>query len=272
MISINEIDLNSPNIFFTFGNEYNEYILGNDELLLVKGESIDKSKERDEFNSNKDSTKETFPKENNKKEIQSEKVQKKEHKNMGRKRKNSQLTWDHNKNMDDNVRRKIKHLFIKNLLQFINEKIKEKYQSFVGKGVFIKQLLIINQKQIDDATVLFNRELLNKSIGDIFSENISTRYTKYPLSHNRNLINSLRNEKDINRKNYFNNLFDLSFMESLEHFRKSKVIEELNGMKTFDLIKQDFKDDEDYLKILDYSIENYEKILYYKRIRKQKKR
>ena len=102
--------------------------------------------------------------------------------------------------MDDNVRRKIKHLFIKNLLQFINEKIKEKYQSFVGKGVFIKQLLIINQKQIDDATVLFNRELLNKSIGDIFSENISTRYTKYPLSHNRNLIQSLRNEKDVNIK------------------------------------------------------------------------
>ncbi len=269
MISIDEIDLNSPNIFLPFDKEY---IFGNDELVLVKDEDIDKSQERNEFNSNKDSTKGTFPKENNKKEIQSEKVQKKEHKNMGRKKKNSQLTGGHDKYMDDNVRRKIKHLFIKNLLQFINEKIKEKYQSFVGKGVFIKQLLIINQKQIDDATVLFNRELLNKSIGDIFSENISTRYTKYPLSHNRNLINSLRNEKDINRKNYFNNLFDLSFMESLEHFRKSKVIEELNGMKTFDLIKQDFKDDENYLKILDYSIENYEKILYYKRIRKQKKR
>ena len=268
MISIDEIDLNSPNIFLPFDKEY----IGNDELVLVKDEDIDKSQERNEFNSNKDSTKETFPKENNKKEIQSEKAQKKEHKNMGRKKKNSQLTGGHDKYMDDNVRRKIKHLFIKNLLQFINEKIKEKYQSFVGKGVFIKQLLIINQKQIDDATVLFNRELLNKSIGDIFSENISTRYTKYPLSHNRNLINSLRNEKDINRKNYFNNLFDLSFMESLEHFRKSKFIEELNGMKTFDLIKQDFKDDEDYLKILDYSIENYEKILYNKRIRKQKKR
>ena len=87
--------------------------------------------------------------------------QKKQHKNLGRKKKNSQLTGGHDKYMDDNVRRKIKHLFIKNLLKFINKKIKEKYQSFVGKGVFIKQLLIINQKQIGDATVLFNRELLN---------------------------------------------------------------------------------------------------------------
>ena len=56
MISIDEIDLNSPNIFLPFDKEY---IFGNDELVLVKGESIDKSKERDEFNSNKDSTKET---------------------------------------------------------------------------------------------------------------------------------------------------------------------------------------------------------------------
>ena len=89
IISIDEIDLNSPNIFLPFDKEY---IFGNDELVLVKDEDIDKSQERNEFNSNKDSTKGTFPKENNKKEIQSEKDQKKEHKNMGRKKKNSQLT------------------------------------------------------------------------------------------------------------------------------------------------------------------------------------
>ena len=41
-------------------------------------------------------------------------------------------------------------------------------------------------------------------------------------------------------------------------------------MKTFDWIKQDFEDDEDYLKILEYSIKNYEVILLYnKRIKKR---
>ena len=38
MISIDEIDLNSPNIFLPFDKEY----IGNDELVLVKDEDIDK--------------------------------------------------------------------------------------------------------------------------------------------------------------------------------------------------------------------------------------
>ena len=44
-------------------------------------------------------------------------------------------------------------------------------------------------------------------------------------------------------------------------------------MKTFNSIKQDLKDkeEEDYIKMLDYFIQNYEIILYNQRIRKQKK-
>ena len=86
--------------------------------------------------------------------------------------------------MGDNIIRKIKHLITKILLNFINDKINEKYQSSVGRGVFIKQLVIINQKQIDNATVLFNKDFLKKSIGDIFSVEISTRYKNYSSSHN----------------------------------------------------------------------------------------
>ena len=58
--------------------------------------------------------------------------------------------------------------------------------------------------------------------------------------------------------NYFNKLFNLTFMDTLDHFRKNKdkVIDELKGMKTFDSIKQDFKDDEDYLD--DFSFDGVE--------------
>ena len=101
-----------------------------------------------------------------------------------------------------------------------------------------------------------------------------TRYTKYPLSNNKNLIDFFKkNEQDINRKNYFNKLFNLSFKDALNHFRESKDIEVLKGMKTFNSIKQDLKDkeEEDYIKMLDYFIQNYEIILYNQRIRKQKK-
>ena len=250
----------------------NEYSLPNEESFVVPDKGVDKNQEKNEFNSNNDSTKETYPNGNNEKEIKSGKVQKKENKNMGRKKKNSLLTGEHNKYMLDNIRRKIKHLITKISLKFINEKIREKYQSFLGDGVFIKQLLIINSKQLDDSTVDFNRKLLTKSIGDFFSDKISTRYKKYPLSHNKYLINALKNEKDINIKNYFNNLFNLSFMDIVNHFRKSEVIEELNGMETFDSIKHIFKDDEEYLQMLDYSIQNYETILKNQKIRTVKKK
>jgi len=207
-----------------------------------------------------------------KKKSNQKKLKRKSIKIWGEK-KNSQLTCAHDKYMDDNIIRKIKHLITKILLKFINDKIREKYQSFVGRGVFIKQLVIINQKQIDNATVLFNRDFLKKSIDDIFSVEISTRYKNYSSSHNKNLIDYLKNEEeDDNKRNYFNKLFNLTFMDTLDHFRKNKVIEELNGMQTFDSIKLDFKDDEEYLKMLEYYIKNYEIILNNQRIRSGKKR
>jgi len=61
-------------------------------------------------------------------------------------------------------------------------------------------------------------------------------------------------------------------MDILNHFRKSEVIEELNGMETFDSIKHIFKDDKEYLQMLDYSIQNYETILKNQRIRNVKKK
>ena len=42
-------------------------------------------------------------------------------------------------------------------------------------------------------------------------------------------------------------------------------------MKTFDSIKEEFENDEDYLKLLNYHISDFEKILSKKRIRNGKK-
>ena len=190
--------------------------------------------------------------------------------NLAKRRKNTELRIFHTKYRLDIIVTKIKCLILKNLLRFINEKIKEKYQSFVGNGILIKQLLPINYKKIDVGRDLFNIEYLTKSIGDIFSEDISSKYKLYPLSYNRNLIHSLKNEEDINKKNYFNKLFNLSFMDTIEHFIGSTVIEELKGMKTFDSIKQDFKDDDNYFKDLEYVIQNYDRILYNKIIIRKK--
>ena len=176
----------------------------------------------------------------------------------------------HDKFSDDIVRRKVKHLVLKNLLNFINDKISKKYQSKISNGVFIKKLFTINQKQKTNTLIEFNREFLYKSICEIFSENISTKCTNYHKSHNKNLIENLLNDdEDINRKKYFNNLFNLTFLDCLKHFRGSEEIKELIGLKTFDCIKTDYEDDVDYLKTLHYQFMNFENIINKKRVKKR---
>ena len=167
---------------------------------------------------------------------------------------------EHNKFSDDNLRRKVKHLVLKSVFDFINEKIKTMY-SDINKGIFTKQLLTINQKQISDATILFNKKFLEKPLKDIFSVEISKRYTNYLESHNKNLINFLMNEEeDENKRVYFNNLFNLKFIECLEHFRGTADYIHLEGMKTFDEIKDDFAKDKNYLDVLTKYVEEYENI------------
>ena len=167
---------------------------------------------------------------------------------------------EHNKFSDDNLRRKVKHLVLKNVFDFINEKIRSMYR-VINKGIFTKQLLTINQKQISDATILFNKKFLEKPLKDIFSVEISKRYTNYLESHNKNLINFLMNEEeDENKRVYFNNLFNLKFIECLEHFRGTADYIHLEGMKTFDEIKDDFAKDKNYLDVLTNYVEEYENI------------
>ena len=190
----------------------------------------------------------------------------------GRKRGRTGTKGDHNKYSDDNLIRKVKHLTLKKLLEFINKKIEEKYKTNIGNGVFIKRLLTINQKQKSDATIQFNKDFLNKPIGEIFSENISTRYTNYPLSHNKSLIQLLLKDEDINIRIYFNKLFNLSFLDCLKHIRGSEEIEELIGLEGLDSIKKEYEDDKDYVDLLDRYFKEFESNLYKKRIRKPKKK
>jgi len=181
-------------------------------------------------------------------------------------------TGNHNRFADDNIRTKCKNYVLKNVLEFINKKIEEIFNGNIGHGIFIKKLLIINQKQKSISSIQFNKNFLDKTLGKIFSENISTRYTTYPLNHNNNLIKQLLNDKDKEKKNYFQRLFSLTFSDCLKHFRGSQIIEELKGLKGFDSIKSEIENDEDYLKTLEYYIMNYEDIIKSKRVRKSKEK
>ena len=180
-------------------------------------------------------------------------------KKRGRKPKDSS-SGEHNKYSDDNLRRKCKHLVLKNISDFINNKIFEIYKK-VDKGIISKKLLTIKQDQISNATISFNQKFLNKKIGDIFSEEISSRYTNYLPEHNKNLIRELINENDEDKREYFTGLFDLTFFDCLKQFRGTENYYYLNGLPTFDEIKYEFENDSEYLEVLTKYIFNYEKII-----------
>ena len=129
---------------------------------------------------------------------------------------------EHNKFSDDNLRRKIKHIVLENTRKFINHKIEEMYEK-KGKGILMKQLLIINQSQIFNATIGFNKSFLYKPLGEIFSDKISSRYTSYLPIHNSRLINELINDK-----------MGIEHQECTIHFKKAlntKIRKELNKIK-----------------------------------------
>ena len=135
----------------------------------------------------------------------------------------------HNKYADDNIMRKCKFIILSQIMDFINAKIKEKY-NHIGYGTKIKQLKKINKSQETNIKVDYNIKFMNKQLKDIFSENISKKYTRFPLNKNEKLINELINEKDNEKKEYFNNLFSLTFSDCLNHFNGQKFVSILNDL------------------------------------------
>ena len=183
---------------------------------------------------------------------------------------------EHNKFSDDNIRRKCKHLVLNNCLKFINFKIDKIYNGNIGVGVFQKKLKTLNQSQKSDATIIFNHLFLNKKLGDIFSDDISTRYTNLPFNHNKLVIYSLMNEKDENKNKYFNKLFNITFIQCLKHFINQESIKELEGMNCFNDIKNDLlkkfrKDGNEYIETLECYLNDYKEIIKNKKPRKSRK-
>ena len=116
-----------------------------------------------------------------------------------------------------------------------------------------------------------NKELLYEKLKDIFSKDISGRYTNYCNNHNKKLINILLNKKDEEKKQTFENLFYLTFLECLNHFTGNNYINELDGFKDLNGAFTKYECEQDYLDLLRYYAENFKEILFKKKSRKRKK-
>ena len=129
--------------------------------------------------------------------------------------------------------KKIKMLVLKKSYNFINEKIIKIFNNNIGKGICIKQLLPINKFVLYHSSVEEDKEFLNKKLKEIFSS-ISNKYTSVLNTKNKNLIDDLINLEEHGK--YFKELFELSFLDCLEHIRGTKNSELLDDLPNIDNI------------------------------------
>ena len=200
-------------------------------------------------------------------------------KKLGRKRNNCEkIDCKHNRFTDDNLIRKIKSTTINALITYINRIIDKTYKNnFELFSDYNKmELLKNNYSQVIQSKADYNKDFLYKSLKDIFSVDITTKYKQYNHDHNKILINNLLNQKDEQKRNLFTKLFNLTFLECIEHIRGTKYIMELslyNGVSILkDICKiKKFEKDNDYTEKFKYYILNFEKIIKIKKVRNRAK-
>lgn len=261
--------MNNPILDDNFGSGidnslYEEYDYFSDKILnnlLPKSEDISYIDDKKDYSNNIEDFK-TRP-------TQKEptiSINDKEINNFGKKTRNSKSKV-HDKYCSDNIYRKINSALKSNLISFINDKIYLVYKGKIGQGILKKEFKS-PQNQIKN--IKDNQKFINKKLKEILSVDIKGSYSNYPNNHNKKLINILLNEKDEEKKNLFEKLFNLTFLECLNHFAQKNYIKELDGLKTLNETFTKDKNDSDYLKLLQYSAENYEEILSKKKSRKKK--
>ena len=151
----------------------------------------------------------------------------------GRKKKNSIEKRNHTNFAFDNILRKIKTSAIRSYQKFINNKIKYIYRNSNKKIKWILEK--INQKNVANAKIDFNRDYLNKTFKSIFSEDVTTKWKTKTRKHNKNVIEHLLKEKDTAKREIFVKLLNFKLIDIIKYLRGEKDdYEELDGLE-FDL-------------------------------------
>ena len=193
----------------------------------------------------------------------------KEKKKIGRKKKEFEGLGQHNKFSDDNIINKIKHAILQKARIFINQKIKTLCVNEDGKILQKNVLFKLKQNQLESSKSAYDKEFLRKTLGEIFSQEISSKYILHPSTHNKNLIEFLMDDKNEKNKIIFCRIFNLTFVECLEHFRGSKKFEVLEGINNLEdyLKEKNFEEDKEYCILFKYFVNNFEKIILEKKQR-----
>jgi len=194
----------------------------------------------------------------------------------GRKLKTSNEKGNHNKKSFDNLLKRIKHSLLKGLKILINIKIKEIYTDDKDDDKDNKKLLTLNQTETNNSSIEFNKIFIYKSIKEIFSGKLTTKYKskKDTLEiHNEDLINELLSGKDFEKRNIFESIFNLKFIDVVNYIiGQRNDLTQLYGLKLTDNLLEEISIDEDYSEILYDTMKNLEKILNSKKSRNRSKK
>ena len=192
---------------------------------------------------------------------------------LGKKREKSEEIQQDNKAPNfDKIFKKLRIIIIEEHIIFFNDVIKIIYNNDVGRSILTKQFLSIDKKVLSHSSVEFDKKFMNETWEEILSGNISLKYTNYPLEKNRTLIQELVKDKE-KCGDYFKELFQLTFLDSLKHITGEKPIDLLNGfMEMDDLLNlKEFDIDENEIPQYKEILINYENLINNKKSRKKRK-
>jgi len=165
----------------------------------------------------------------------------------------------HNEFKFDNITNRLKNNLMKSFLIFINKKIEEKYE--LSEEMKDLKLYVLNNSLASNSNIKFNRDLITMTLKEIFSNKVSTKCKKVSQDQNKNAINNLLNDKDEERRNYFNKIFNLKFIDVLKYLRgETEGLEILEGLEFDKVCWNKIQKKENLLRYFTLLMSCYEKL------------
>ena len=195
-------------------------------------------------------------------------------KKLGRIRKTkTKIKGKHNKNSEDNIIQKIKASFQESIFNYINHKYEEYLKNNnIEKPKLIKRISPEESKKIkkDD-----NLRWFSFKLKDLFSKELSSKYTKFGKNYNKNNIDILYKE---NKAKDVINILEKTVREMFKDFCNDTPIDGFETLKhDLDTQKQKMEEEnedniEEYLKKYKDIAQNLEQIFILKKSRGNKKK
>lgn len=179
---------------------------------------------------------------------------------LGKKRENKEYFSNVNSN-SNKIIKKIRIIVLNSVFKFINIIINIIFNNKIGKGLCSLEFLPFKKKDFTHSKVAFDKDFLNYKLKEILSLDVSGKFNSIVKHKNAELFQKLINLE----KNgiYFQTLFNLTFLECIEHIRGTKNSNLLTGLvKTEQMVEFEGKNLDAYeIECYKATINKYEKII-----------